>query len=164
MKKLTTIVAISLIALVGLFAENTANVQLNTSINDVNVTLSLLYANDVVINGQTLTENVDITKNGETKNFKLIGSYNKRKGETVNLEIETGEFLKLDDNSNVTEIGSGITPTISGITLPFSVTLDNGNHIKNPKTICTFKFQWTGDPDLDAGSYRSTSVITYSTE
>ncbi|MGD1821913.1 MAG: hypothetical protein ACPKM0_04015 [Pleomorphochaeta sp.] len=163
MKKLLTILAIILIASVGLFAK-TGKVILSTSVASESVELSLKNSSGVEIaDAGEDTVVVDITNDGTTGDYTIDARYNKRNDLTLKVNIEPGEFINNDENGN----DSGITPSVIGqgnISFPYSVGLDNGNHLNNPKTLCTFYFSWNGESDLDAGDYTSTNIINYYVE
>ena len=158
MKKLLTILSISIITLTSLFAKS-AVVDLVTTIDEVAVSYELYY-NDTNIADGTTDFRIDIlsplNEGGNTNPFRLIASSNMNKDLAINVDVTPHSFTTtINDGSEV--VDSTITPEVITL-LPMSI-LPAGKN--DNETVYVFVLTWTGKDNLVAGDYVSNVDIEY---
>ena len=161
MKKILTILALVAITTSSLFAVvasgKSAQVQLNTSIKETEVSYNLYYNNNVINDGATKQiEVAPLTEEGKTDFFTIKASSNKNSDLTINVSV-TPETFKTTINGS-TELDSNILPQVN--TEASLTTLTAGLH--KDLTVNTFNLSWSGDENLTAGDYTSDIKVEYS--
>ena len=135
-----------------------AMIQLNTSINETEVSYYLDYDSIFIEDETDLFEiQVDaLTSDGKTNDFHVWATSNKNNDKSVEVVVTPGEFLTTLNTDEVYH--SGITPSV---TTDVSVTtLTAGKHAG--LLVNQFYLWWVGNPDLPAGNYQSDVQINYS--
>ncbi len=156
MKKLLTILTISLIATAALFAK-TAQVQLVTSVAETPVTYLLAYDGTTINDGADYSITVKpLTENDQTKDFTVTASSNKNNDLSIEVTV-TPETFKTTLNGN-TNYDSKIQPKVNKIVEVDTLTA--GKHVNY--LVNKFNLSWTGNKDLPAGDYTSNVKIEYS--
>ncbi|MGD1815415.1 MAG: hypothetical protein ACPKNR_00145 [Pleomorphochaeta sp.] len=157
MKKVLTILTISLIALAPIFAK-TSKTQLITEIEETPVEYTLAYNNDTTIDNSTdykITVQ-SLTNGGSTQDFTLKASSNMNKDLGVSVKINTENFkTTLNNKSQVYD--SNIRPEVN--TISTLSTLKAG--LNKDVLVNKFKLIWGGNQELPAGVYVSNVTIEY---
>jgi hypothetical protein len=158
MKKILTILALSLIAITSMSAKS-AQVQLNTSVDSTPVSYELYYNNDKIEDNTTEYDifiSRSLTEGGQTQDFTIVASSNLNSDLSVNVEIKPEAFETTLNGS--TPYKSNITPSVNQIN---SVsTLSAG--LNKDKLVNKFNLSWGGNKELPAGDYVSNVTINYS--
>ena len=155
MKKLLTILALVAIAMTSMSAKS-AQVQLNTSIEETEVSYNLYYNNNVINDGDTKQIDVaPLTENGSTDSFTIKASSNKNSDLTVKVSVSPETFKTTINGS--TTLDSNILPQVN--TEASLTTLTAGLH--KDLTVNTFNLSWNGNEDLTAGDYTSNIKVEY---
>ncbi|MGD1815649.1 MAG: hypothetical protein ACPKNR_01320 [Pleomorphochaeta sp.] len=156
MKKLLTILTISLIATAALFAK-TAQVQLVTSVDETPVTYLLAYDGTTINDGADYSITVKpLTQNDQTKDFTVTASSNKNNDLAISVSVVADTFkTKLNGNK---VYDSNIQPKVN--TSVDVDTLTAGKHTNF--LVNKFNLSWNGNADLPAGDYTSNVRIEYS--
>jgi len=157
MKKILTILTLSLIAITSIFGKS-AQVQLETSIEETPVSYKLAY------DGKDLTDGIEnytievapLTKAGNTKDFTIYANSNMNSDLEVTVKVSPHSF-KTILNGN-TEYDSKIEPKVKSILSIEKITA--GLH--NKYLVNKFNLFWEGNKDLPAGDYVSNVYIYYS--
>ena len=158
MKKLLTILALVAIAMTSMSAKS-AQVQLNTSIEETSVSYELAYNNQILEDG---TENFDIlidrslTDGGQTQDFTVYASSNMNDDMAVTVKIDADTFQTTLNNGK-DKFDSKIKPQVN--TINSVSTLTAGLH-KN-LLVNKFNMSWGGNKELPAGNYVSDVKIEY---
>ena len=157
MKKLLTILALVAITITSMSAKS-ANVQLNTEVDESPVAYELSYNNDKIEDG---TEKYDIfvsrslTEGGQTQDFTIYASSNMNKDLSVKVEIKPESFKTTLNGSEVSD--SRITPQVNTINKESSLKAG----LNKNKLVNKFNLSWGGNKELPAGEYVSNVKINY---
>jgi len=158
MKKLFSLLFISIFIISNIFAKS-AQVELITNIPDTEITYQLYYNDELLAENEQKVISVNpLTEDGETLDFTILATYNKRKGDTLSVTITPTSF-KATVGSSVYD--SEITPNVI-YDSSNKTKLDSGRHVD--KKIFGFHFEWEGDENLPAGNYASDIAINYTIE
>ena len=152
MKKLLTILALGAIFSTTLFAKS-AQVQLNTSIEETEVSYELAYGKAVLEDGiETYAINIDapLTEAGKTDPFTVYASSNKNKDMSVSVKVSPESFKTTLNNGN-DNFDSGITPQVNTINNVSTVPAG----LQKDLLVNKFNMSWTGNKELPAGKYTS---------
>lgn len=157
MKKIFTILTISLISITSVFAKS-AQVQLETSVEETPVSYELAYNNEVLADG--LEEYsilvAPLTENGKTKDFTITASSNMNKDLDIVVRVHAHSFKTTLNNT--TSYDSKIEPKVNTITSLNSLKAGNNKNV----LVNQFNLSWIGNEDLPAGKYVSDVYIYYS--
>ncbi len=156
-KLLLTILTLSLISMTSIFAKS-AQVQLETTVEETPVSYQLAYNNNVLADG---VEDYSIlvaplTENGKTEDFTITASSNMNNDLTVVVRVNAHSF-QTTLNKN-TPYDSKIEPKVNTISSISSLKAGNNNNVLVNK----FNLSWNGNEDLPAGKYVSDVYIYYS--
>ena len=157
MKKLLTILTLAAIAVTSMSAKS-AQVQLNTSIEETPVSYELAYGSDVVADG---IEEYSIlvsplTEDGKTDFFTIKASSNMNKDLGVKVSVTPTSFqTTLNDGKDAFD--SKITPRVNTTTNLSSISAGLHKNI----LVNQFNMTWSGNEELPAGNYVSNVKIEY---
>ncbi len=158
MKKLLTILALAAIVSTSIFAKS-AQVQLNTSIEETEVSYQLAYG-DVELEDGIETYDIDIdaplTEDGKTDLFTVYASSNKNSDMSVSVKVSPESF-KTTLNNGTESYDSEITPSVN--TYTSLETIAAGLH--SNLLVNEFNMSWSGNEELPAGDYVSNVKIEY---
>lgn len=155
MKKILTILALVAIAMTSMSAKS-AQVQLNTSIDETEVSYALYYNNKVITDGDKKEiEVAPLTEAGKTDFFTIKASSNKNSDLAVEVSVVPASFKTTINGSTV--LDSKITPQVN--TTTSLSTISAGLH--KDLTVNTFNLSWNGDENLTAGDYTSNIKVEY---
>ena len=160
MKKILTILFISVVALAPLLAD-AAQVEIVTDVSETSPVYVLKY-NGSEISGTTdnpyqIKIDRDLTDEGQTGDFEVyLVESNSTSPLSVDISVITGEFTT---TLNGTEVSSGITPQINTVNSKVT-TISAG--INSNLLLYKFNLKWTGKSGLVAGTYTSDVTINYS--
>ncbi|MGD1822713.1 MAG: hypothetical protein ACPKM0_08135 [Pleomorphochaeta sp.] len=160
MKKTLTILAISAIALTSVFAKS-AQVQLNTSIEETEVSYQLSYKDTDISNGSSDFEIgvAALTQDGKTDLFSVNATSNQNDDMAVKVKVTPTSFsTTLNDGKK--DFDSEITPKVN--TEESISILEAGKH--DDLLVNSFYLSWEGNSELPAGKYVSDVKIVYSIE
>ncbi|MBK5200667.1 MAG: hypothetical protein JJE21_03940 [Spirochaetaceae bacterium] len=189
-KKILASLLIASIAITGLFAYQSSNVVLNTTILPNEYTFELQKAGASL--GNSYTEVVPLNSTGgTTDNFSVVtiadGNINSRI--TFKTAITTGQFISTDSSAEIQNTGwypvikdySGSVNNQRQEVVSFnatdyladgafkepslgsySVEFKPGKHFAGTE-IARFALQYKGDDEIVAGSYQSTTIIEITT-
>jgi uncharacterized GH25 family protein len=161
MKKLLTILALAAIVSTSMFAKS-AEVQLNTSIEETEVSYQLAYDGTLLEDG---IEDFDInisrslTEGGQTQDFTVYSTSNKNRDMGVVVKIAADSF-RTTLNDGTENYDSKITPSVNTIN---SVSKVPAGLQKN-LLVNKFNLSWSGNKELPAGDYTSDVSIKYVVE
>lgn len=159
MKKTLTIITLFTLVIASVFAKS-IDVDLNSKINETEVTYKLVY-NDNIIEDGTTSYDINIlsplTERGNTNPFLIYATSNMNKNLAIEVNVKPESF-KTTINNGSKVVDSNIVPSVW---TPFSYRyLPAG---KNSDIIIhVFILLWNGDPSLVAGNYISNVKIEYS--
>lgn len=156
MKKLLTILALTVISMTALFA-NTTKVQLKTDVPEVKASFVLKYNNNA-ITGETNEFVMDkkLSERGQTKDFIINVTSNYNNNQNVQVAITPGDFILQRNGAS-----SNIKPTVNWI---HKVETFIPAGVQNDFLISKFNLTWDGTSkaaELDAGTYVSDVQIVY---
>jgi len=157
-KLLLTILTLSLISMTSIFAKS-AQVQLETTVEETPVSYQLAYNNNVLADG---VEDYSIlvaplTENGLTRNFTIHATSNMNRDMSVKVDVYPESF-KTTLNNGREVFDSKITPSVN--TFNKIDTLVAGKH--DSLLVNEFNLSWRGNRSLPAGDYVSNVKIEYS--
>lgn len=157
MKKLLTIITISLISVTSIFAKS-AQVQLETTVEETPVSYELAYKNDVLADGieEYSILVAPLTQDGKTEDFTITASSNMNTDLAVDVRVHAHSFQTTLNNT--TAYDSKIEPKVNTITSMSSLKAGNNTNVLVNK----FNLSWEGNEDLPAGKYVSDVYIYYS--
>ncbi|NCC70354.1 hypothetical protein EOM09_02120 [bacterium] len=157
MRKLLTILTLSLISIASIFAKS-AQVQLETSVEETPVSYELAYNNDVLADGieEYSILVAPLTQDGKTEYFTITASSNMNNDLAVDVRVHAHSF-QTTLNGN-TAYDSKIEPKVNTITRLSSLKAGNNENVLVNK----FNLSWEGNEDLPAGKYVSNVYIYYS--
>lgn len=157
MKKLLTILTISLISVTSIFAKS-AQVQLETTVEETPVSYELAYKNDVLADGieEYSILVAPLTQDGKTEDFSITASSNMNTDLAVDVRVHAHSFQTTLNNT--TAYDSKIEPKVNTITSMSSLKAGNNTNVLVNK----FNLSWEGNEDLPAGKYVSDVYIYYS--
>jgi len=157
MKKLLTILTISLISVTSIFAKS-AQVQLETTVEETPVSYELTYKNDVLADGieEYSILVAPLTQDGKTEDFTITASSNMNNDLAVDVRVHAHSFRTTLNNT--TAYDSKIEPKVNTITSMSSLKAGNNTNVLVNK----FNLSWEGNEDLPAGKYVSDVYIYYS--
>lgn len=157
MKKLLTILTISLISVTSIFAKS-AQVQLETTVEETPVSYELAYKNDVLADGieEYSILVAPLTQDGKTEDFTITASSNMNTDLAVDVRVHAHSFQTTLNNT--TAYDSKIEPKVNTITSMSSLKAGNNTNVLVNK----FNLSWEGNEDLPAGKYVSDVYIYYS--
>lgn len=157
MKKILTILVLASIAITSMSAKS-AQVQLNTTIDEVQPDYALYYA-DALVNDNDIINVDPITEDGVTDVFSIKASSNMNSKLPVVVTIAADVF-RTTLNNGTEDVATTVTPEPTIITnteyLPAGL---QSNYL-----VYSFTLGWTGDDSLPAGDYTSDITINYTIE
>lgn len=137
------------------------NINLNSSINETNVTYDLVYNGEIIEDGSTVNEiNIlaPLTYNGNTNIFLIYASSNMNNALSIDVDINPESFKTTLNNDENDIYDSQIIPNIF---VPFRLAnLPAGKN--EDRIVYTFILFWQGKKNLPAGHYVSNVSIEYS--
>ncbi|MDC7242392.1 MAG: hypothetical protein PQJ44_00015 [Sphaerochaetaceae bacterium] len=159
MKKNIILILLTLTISVSIFAKD-SEVNLNSSIEETNVTYSLVYNNDTIEDGTTdydIYIYEPLTRSGNTNWFLVYATSNMNSDLPLEVNINPGSFkTELNDGAEVYD--SEIVPTVF---IPLKISYLPAGKIDNA-IVSAFVLYWEGDSSLPAGDYVSNVNIEYS--
>lgn len=189
-KKILAIVLTASIAVTGLFAYSGKSVVLEANQDSKSYSFIIQYNGAGNGNSETLYS-LDLLTGGTTEAFTLETKDNGNMETDIKFttEIVTGEFVNqldeeigtgwypriIDDKDNITAVDHPTTVTSTSTSAnsnadlnastsaTYTTTFVKGKHDIGTE-IARFKLQYQGDDEVIAGKYRSTSVITITSD
>ncbi len=161
MKKLLTILALAAIVSTSMFAKS-AEVQLNTSIEETEVSYQLAYDGTLLEDGiEEFDINISrsLTEGGQTQDFTVYSSSNKNSDMGVVVKIAADSF-RTTLNDGTENYDSKITPSVNTISSLSKVPAG----LQEKLLVNKFNLSWSGNEELPAGDYTSDVTIKYVVE